>query len=131
MRELKFRAWFKAGLPFGQQYTGMYSVIDLDKESVTVKRSSTFAQSIFIKSAVEIMQYTGLKDKNGKEIYEGDILQDRQGKGEVKWIQEHCSFLVRVRKPHGYHKLEGDYQLNLTEVIGNIYENPELLKQEV
>jgi uncharacterized phage protein (TIGR01671 family) len=74
------------------------------------------------------MQYTGLKDKNGKEIYDGDILKDRQGMGEVKWIQEHCSFLVRTRKPSAYHRLEGDYQLNLTEVIGNIYENPEILK---
>jgi hypothetical protein len=65
-----------------------------------------------------LMQFTGLKDKNGKEIYEGDILQ--QGlvsggvtKNVVEWQVNKFS----------------DSVLLTSEIIGNIYENPELLKQ--
>lgn len=89
-----------------------------------------------------IMQYTGLKDKNGREIYEGDIL---------KLINVFSTEIIEVKQPelfecdafmvYGYKFCSGwfidDYNnLNLRrfyscnpEVIGNIYENPELLKQ--
>ena len=60
-------------------------------------------------------QYTGLKDMNGKEIYEGDILT---GNKDVYWDNILASFQA------GY---TGDIRNNEVEVIGNIYENPELL----
>ncbi|MEK8133167.1 YopX family protein [Paenibacillus filicis] len=73
-------------------------------------------------------QYTGLKDRNGKEIYEGDILQDDNGVGEVEWVQEHCAFMVFTRNPSTYHRLESDGSLTSTTVIGNIHPNPDLLE---
>ncbi|MEK4139632.1 YopX family protein [Paenibacillus sp. FSL M7-0547] len=78
--------------------------------------------------AFNVMQYTGLKDKNGREIYEGDFIQNENTIGEIEWVQEHCAFMAFTRNPSFYRYLESDGQLNLTEIIGNIYENPELIE---
>ena len=69
----------------------------------------------------ELMQYTGLKDKNGKEIYEGDI---------VNWTTEDVNDVVRFKD--GTFMIGDVCSFNVSvsnlEVIGNIYENPDLLK---
>ncbi|OME08877.1 YopX family protein, partial [Paenibacillus odorifer] len=64
------------------------------------------------------LQYTGLKDKNGREIYEGDFIQNENTIGEIEWVQEHCAFMAFTRNPSFYRYLESDGQLNLTEIIG-------------
>lgn len=73
---------------------------------------------------VEIMQWTGLQDKNGKDIYEGDVIQDSEGsRAPVIWEEDNCQFLASFSDGCGLQVL-GDWAV----VIGNIYENPELLK---
>ena len=87
------------------------------------------------------LQCTGLKDKNGKLIYEGDILRvtgsrDTSGYGVVEYLQAGCQFVVNgyLDNPSPYHpRRKGEFHRPLqewlcTEIIGNIYENPELLE---
>jgi hypothetical protein len=93
MREIKFRAW--------------------DKETKTMQYNVSF-----LYNNAEIMQFTGILDKNGKEIYEGDIVKRGTTISDIIW--EDYGFKLRkgnsicdVNKP--------------IEIIGNIYESPELL----
>lgn len=113
MRDIKFRAW--------DTETKEMSYDFLNKHWLRVCIESPF---------VELMQYTGLKDKNGRKIYEGDIIRDEIGCGEVEWVQEHCGFKVFTRNPSFYWNFESDGETKNTEVIGNIYENHELLEEE-
>lgn len=84
----------------------------------------------------DVMQFTGLLDKQGKEIYEGDILSyndtvnRRYTNGEVIWSKEYLTYLVKFHYGTDYMSEYLCHFQNLgleIEVIGNIFENPELL----
>lgn len=69
-------------------------------------------------------QFTGLLDKNGKEIYEGDILESpSRGRRTIDWEDSEASFIVEGTYPNR--------MANDGEVIGNIYENPDLVPKKI
>lgn len=120
MREIKFRVWN------GESLEELLIDFTIDKE-VKYKEFYIYPDDIF-------MQYTGLKDKNKKEIYEGDIVKNSINDIlEVLWDDDRCCFEMRGRydKSHVIKQLDCDIIIDLNiEVIGNIYENPELLEQK-
>ena len=110
-REIKFRAWSEGKTMFPNS-----------KRFLMVKRN--FGEVWNRGESLIWMQYTGLKDKNGKEIGEGDIVKDSKGQGVVKcenWIE----FFIEGDVYEDYSARKE--KLYMFEVIGNIYENPELL----
>jgi hypothetical protein len=125
MREIKFRAWdgkkmHKVG---GIVFDGE-RIVEIDSES-----GDEFTEGMI---AWNVMQYTGLKDKNGREIYEGDIdlctgADGTKWVGEIKWNDESANFEL-INPTLGFQRAFGKSG-DAHEVIGNIYENdPELLK---
>ena len=84
-------------------------------------------------------QFTGLTDKNGKKIFEGDICKFREwDNGEMCWIGhvhfEHCQFIIsggaNKECPSNFHLVLSRFSPENIEVIGNIHDNPELLEAD-
>ena len=74
-----------------------------------------------------LIQYTGLKDKNGNEIYDGDIVIDKDGyKYKIEWSNDLAAFSFKGEHCNFGRFNKAGIETDETEIIGNIYENPEL-----
>ncbi len=124
-REIKFRAWNKK-----EKY--MEIVDDLQMFSNDLSIGIPSKDYFLRKDDVELMQYTGLHDKNGKEIYEGDIIKYRDSRGQhiEKVIFDKGCFYVGMHWWSSTRLAPKLINTRITEVIGNIYDNSELLGGE-
>ena len=127
-REIKFRAWhkdlkkmFKIGQITLEKGTWNFEPNDRDFIGMSIPYQPSFV----------LMQYTGLHDKNRKEIYEGDILKVYyKGVSEVGYVEydnDYCEYKIIINTDKDYFSLWKSIDL---EKIGNKYDNPELLGGE-
>lgn len=135
MREIKFRAWYNDSDEMGEVDDEIYCpqmIYDVQNlydgsgpsENTILGAYGSFGSLLDDKN-FNIMQYTGLKDKHGKEIYEGDVLYcDSEGmRGDV--VFKHGSFMTNC---FGWGDTSfSDINNDDVEVIGNIHQHPELL----
>lgn len=114
MREIKFRGWDTLNKNMTKNIQDDYIIGEWVRDQRFV-----------------VMQYTGLENKQGVEIYEGDILENPNGiRCTVKYVNEHAAFLAYWKRNDvsGYDYMDG-ILIKQCKIIGNIYENPELLEE--
>lgn len=118
MREIKFRAWDKEDNKMYYNAERTYDFGLNDSDIMEENFGGVLNNDNFI-----VMQYTGVKDKSGKEIYEGDIVECFKNElATVKFISG-CFVLDSTSYTETFHNVCGKIK-----VIGNIYETPDLLK---
>ena len=115
MREIKFRAWYKKN----KRWLPDNAIISFTKNDGFLRKND-----------IELSQLTGLLDKYKKEIYEKDILSNEDGSYTVviDWCEESCgyAYFKKVERKDNERLMINPSKLTL-EVIGNVFENPELL----
>ena len=130
MREIKFRAWLKEDKKMENVKT-----MDFTDKTIRCLKKNEFINAYLLRRVsfddVELMQYTGVKDKNDKEIYEGDILffRDENTKYVVVW--QDTAFIIKsieIRKYSEKMCWLDDTEI-CCEIVGNIYENKNLLEE--
>lgn len=120
MREIKFRAWYGNRM----YYDANDFYLRMDGSCFEIFNGETDAPTW---GQPKLMQWTGLKDKNGKDIYEGDILKHEDDKLLKVFFQNGCFM-------YGFGNSQAEFMHEgwgfYSEIIGNMYENPELLKNK-
>ena len=130
MREIKFRAWDKVTEKMYLVWDIGFKAWDGEDSIINYIRICPDGTEDRFENQVELMQYTGLSDKNGKEIWEGDLVQTKMdGKNvicEVIFQEGYFALKLTSPDPTDYRKYIGImYGANpYGEVIGNIYESP-------
>lgn len=136
-REIKFRVWYKGRIKDSSGFPQLYcepGMIYNAEKTYDSGEGDCFGSFLDCED-YEVMQFTGLKDKNGKEIYEGDIVHWPGWDGktyQVCYDRWGIPALAGIKTCEGGDFKEFEMQYKATpgkcEVLGNIYENPELLE---
>ena len=127
MREIKFRAWDKEN-----EKMRKVSSISLENKEIAVKDFGTY--HFFRIKDIELMQYIGLKDKNDKEIYEGDIVLVELCRTST-WYKtvvefKEGAFIASLIDGEDYiYIFNRGFDSNDFEILGNVYENKSLLEE--
>ena len=133
MRPVKFRAWdkYEKWMVYDilNAYDGMWSYKNSDEINDHYGYVSSI-QSFMDEEEFEIMQYTGLLDKNGVEVYFNDIVEDEYGHRYEVVFEGDCLRCNGIRRIRGGHKPKNRWFGRGLKIIGNRYENPELLEEQ-
>ncbi len=125
MREVKLRAWVTT-------YSG--GNIMADVLWINFREHVILADNGLQYTDYKLMQFTGLCDRNGREIYEGDIVRfspywvEHPWTSRVVWGREYAGHVVKGKADDSEEDVLDYEMVEDAEVIGNIYDNPELLK---
>ena len=122
MREIKFRAWDKEN-----EKMMKVSSLHLENKEISVKENGTFR----LFRMQDLMQFTGVKDKNGKEIYENDLISCNKYKNIVVFFENGC-FKVKYSKNDTTNvtcTLDTFLEKYKCKISGNVYENKNLLEE--
>ena len=155
MRDIKFRAWDELKTKMHNNFQFIKSGDNGNDWIVFTSNLQTLDtnphpfDNPYFQKQLKIMQYTGLKDCNGVEIYEGDILKYKAyyNLGHEKNLSVNCVKWDETVDSDGFNHgkhyewvvgadsladvADSDYETAYAEIIGNIYENPELLQQQL
>nr|DAF47305.1 MAG TPA: YopX protein [Siphoviridae sp. ctylc9] len=138
-REIKFRIWDKYEKQMYPISSIDYDIFSQEIRIIAIGHKNGMCTSYNKNhnsekcdiTALELMQYTGLHDKNGKEIYEGDIVGDNKIKWIVKWNKHRMGFSLYPTTEQLYDEMPINVENKLGfKILGNIYDNPELLGGE-
>ncbi len=134
MRDIKFRVYDEGSMKYPEEYKeNRFDNYFIDLNGQLRYYQNCYDGGFFDTDNAKLMQFTGLHDKNGKEIYEGDIVKVKNVDyhiGQIIYDEEYAEYEIEIGKDSAFpisvlYTLSYDLDI---EVIGNIYENSELLK---
>ena len=132
-RPIKFRVWDKKYKRFWREIEPFHFILNNSDKHTTYESIDDFNEIVINLERFEIQQFTGLKDKNGREVYEGDIIQnsiDHPILFEIIYHKQHAAFKQRlINKDFPRIQPSSLEFMNIMRVfvVGNVFENPELL----